>query len=92
MEININLLWLVLFCFMAIVVFLVHSGFNVNLFVKKDEHIADKFFDKFPLVSPDFYNKSAKEQNAENNQEIHEQNIMIKNILERIEVLERKNK
>jgi len=87
----INLAWISIFVFLGIVIFLVHSGFNTKLFVKKDEHIADKFFDKFPLVSPDFYNKTAKEQNAENNQEIHEQNIILENILERLDALEKKN-
>ena len=90
MIIDINLFWIVLFIVVAVALFLVHSGFNINLFVKKDEHIADKFFNKFPLVSPDFYNKSAKEQNAENNQEIHEQNIILENILKRLDALERK--
>lgn len=37
-------------------------------------NVVKHFTDKFPLVSPDFMNKSAKEQNVENNQEIHELN------------------
>ena len=78
---TINLAWIFLFIFLGVVVFLIHSGFNVNLFVKKDEHIADKFLDKFPLVVPDFINKNLREQNIENNQEIHELN-------KRMEVLE----
>lgn len=81
MEINLNLFWIAFIVFLGVVVFLIHSGFNVNLFVKKDEHIADKFLDKFPLVVPDFINKNLREQNIENNQEIHELN-------KRMEVLE----
>lgn len=78
---TINLAWIFLFIFLGVVVFLIHSGFNVNLFVKKDEHIANKLLDKFPLVVPDFINKNLREQNIENNQEIHELN-------KKIEVLE----
>ena len=61
--------------------FLLHSGYGTRLFVKKDEKIAEKFLDKFPLVNPDFYDKTAKMRDAENNQEIHELN-------KRLEVLE----
>ena len=44
----------------------------------------EKFLDKFPLVSPNFINKSAKEQNVENNQEIHELNKKIEDVESRI--------
>lgn len=59
---------------LAIVAFLLHNFGGVKLFIDKDKEITNKFLDKFPLVSPDFINKSAKEQNVENNQEIHELN------------------
>ncbi len=77
MEINLNLFWIAFIVFLGVVVFLIHSGFNINLFVKKDEHIAEKFLDKFPLVAPEFINKNLREQNIENNQEIHEINQKI---------------
>lgn len=48
---------------------------------KKDMHAKDCDADivqdliaKFPLVAPEFINKNLKEQNIENNQEIHELN------------------
>ena len=58
----------------------VNSLTQVIVNSKKDEHIAEKFLEKFPLVSPEFINKSSKEQNIENNQEIHEINKRIDTI------------
>lgn len=81
MNIDINFTWILLFLIICLALFLIHSGFGTRLFVKKDEKIAEKFFDKFPLVSPEFMNKSLKVQNIENNQEIHELN-------KRVEALE----
>lgn len=69
---------------LAIIAFLLHSFGGAKLFIDKDKEIANKFLDKFPLVSPDFINKSAKEQNVENNQEIHELNKKIEDINSRI--------
>jgi len=59
---------------LAIIAFLLHNFGGIKLFIDKDKDITTKFLDKFPLVSPDFINKSTKEQNVENNQEIHELN------------------
>ena len=84
MLIELNLFWIVVLFVIAIFLFLIHSGFNVNLFVKKDENIANKFLDKFPLVLPDFMNKTAREQNIENNQEIHELNIELEELKKQI--------
>lgn len=86
---TLNFAWIGLLIFLGVAAFLIHSGFNINLFVKKDEHIADKFFDKFPLVSPEFMNKNTVEQNIENNQEIHEINIRLYDIEKSIEEIRR---
>lgn len=59
---------------LTIIAFLLHSFGGAKLFIDKDKEIANKFLDKFPLVSSEFINKSTKEQNVENNQEIHEIN------------------
>ena len=77
---------------LCISVFLIHSGFNINLFVKKDEKIAEKFLDKFPLVTPEFLQKNTKEQNIENNQEIHEINKRLEIIEETLQELRKKKK
>lgn len=97
MTIDVNLFWIFFLLVVAIFLFLLHNGYGLNLFIKKDEKIIDKdkavmekFLDKFPLVSPNFINKSAKEQNVENNQEIHELNKKIEKIL--VEIAELKNK
>ena len=82
---TLNFAWIGLLIFLGATAFLIHSGFNLNLFVKKDEHIADKFFDKFSLVSKDFMNKNTVEQNIENNQEIHEINKKLQIIEKTIE-------
>lgn len=91
MTIEVNLFWILFLLVVAVFLFLLHNGIGINLFIKKDEKIIDKekaiiekFLDKFPLVQPDFITKSAKEQNIENNQEIHEINKKIENINSRI--------
>lgn len=73
----------------GIIAFLIHNGFNINLFVKKDEHIADEFLKRFPLVSREFYCMTSKEQLIENNQEIHENNIEIYELKKNIEELKK---
>lgn len=60
--------------FASLFLFLLHNFGGIKLFVDKDKYIANKFFDKFPLVTTDFLNKPLKEQTIENNQEIHELN------------------
>jgi vacuolar-type H+-ATPase subunit I/STV1 len=77
MNIDVNFTWILLFLIVCLALFLIHNGFGTRLFVKKDEKIAEKFLDKFPLVSPEFYKKTKIEQLAENNQEIHEINKRI---------------
>lgn len=77
MNIDVNFTWILLFLIVCLALFLIHNGFGTRLFVKKDEKIAEKFLDKFPLVSPEFYKKTKTEQLAENNQEIHEINKRI---------------
>lgn len=86
---TINFAWIGLIVLIGIIVFLIHSGFNINLFVKKDEHIASESFKKFPLVKADFYTKTAKEQIIENNQEIHENNVEIYELKKNIEELKK---
>lgn len=94
--IEFNFMWIVITIVIVVVLYFIHNGFSLRLFLKKDEHISDKFFEKFPLVTPEFINKNAKEQLIENNQEIHELNKTllelkeeIKNIKEEIEQCKR---
>lgn len=82
--IEINLAWIFLIAFLCISVFLIHNGFNIHLFVKKDIHAKDcdsdimqDLINRFPLVDIEFMKKNTKEQNIENNQEIHEINKKI---------------
>lgn len=100
--IEINLFWILVLIVSVVIVFVVLLGFKNLLDNKKDIHfknqdtsITSNLIAKFPLVSPEFINKSAKEQNVENNQEIHELNKRISlieeavrgqaNILERLQ-------
>lgn len=94
--IEINLAWIFLIVFMFVLAFLLHNGFNIHLFVKKDIHAKDCDTDvmqdlimKYPLVDKDFMGKTAKEMNIENNQEIQEHNIKFEEILNKLEVLQR---
>lgn len=64
------------FTLAGIIVFLVYSHKNTNIFIKQN----DKLIDKFLLVAPEIFNKSSKEQNIENNQEIHEINKKIEEL------------
>lgn len=82
--IEINLFWILVLVVLVVIIFTVLLGRKNLLDNKKDIHFKDKdisitsdLIAKFPLVSPDFINKSAKEQNVENNQEIHELNKKI---------------
>ena len=58
------------FTLLGIIIFLIYSHKNINVFINQN----NRLIDKFPLVTPDFLNKPLKEQTIENNQEIHELN------------------
>lgn len=74
------------FTLTGIVLFLVYSHKNIHI-------QNNKLIDKFPLVSPDFFRKNTKEQNIENNQEIHEINKKFEKLEELIEkVIENANR
>jgi len=60
-----------------IFLFLLHNFGGVCLFINRDKEIINKFIEKFPLVPIDYMNKTLREQNIENNQEIHELNKKI---------------
>lgn len=85
MEMTFNFAPVFVFFIICLLLFLIHnlSGLlsSLKIFSKHSKDLTAQFLDKFPLVSPDFINKSAKEQNIENNQEIHE----INKRLERLE-------
>jgi hypothetical protein len=63
-----------IFIVLGIAFFLFHNGYIFKSFSKHDSGLFDKFLSKYPNVSLDFINKGVKEQNIENNQEIHEIN------------------
>ena len=71
---TINFAWIGLFIIIGILLFLLHNITGLNLFSRHDNKVIDKFLEKYPNVSELFINKTAKEQNIENNQEIHEIN------------------
>lgn len=74
MTIDINLTYVFIIGAIIIAMFLIHNGFGLNLFSKHDNSIIDKFLSKYPDVTAEFMRKGIKEQNIENNQEIHEIN------------------
>lgn len=84
MEITIHAFWIVFFVVVVLIAYFVKECF----FKTKDTDITTNIIDKFPLVSWGFRQKSIKEQNIENNQEIHENNKKILELEHRIEHLE----
>ena len=58
----------------CLIIFLTYSHKNIGMFARQNDKFVNKLLDKFPLVSEEFVNKGLREQNVENNQEIHEQN------------------
>lgn len=58
----------------CLVIFLTYSHKNIGMFARQNNQLVNKLLDKYPLVSENFINKGLREQNVENNQEIHEQN------------------
>lgn len=100
--IEINLFWIatlgVVLAGLFLLKELIYKGLqnkSLHITTNKDIEITKIFTDKFPLVHPDFMTKSAKEQNIENNQEIHELNKKVElmgeairgqaNIIERLQ-------
>ena len=55
--------------------------------IKENSNTINNLINKFPLVNADFINKNVKEQNIENNQEIHELHKRITYIEQQIEKL-----
>jgi peptidoglycan hydrolase CwlO-like protein len=86
MTVTVNLFWVILICAIVILFYFVKECF----FKDKDTSITTNIIDKFPLVSPNFINKSVKMQNVENNQEIHELNKRIEYLEKYIEALNNK--
>ena len=89
--IEINLFWIVTLGVVLAGLFLlkelIYKGLqnkSLNITTNKDIEITKIFTSKFPLVQPAFMTKSAKEQNIENNQEIHELNKKIEVLDSRI--------
>lgn len=93
---TLNFAWIGLFIFLCIAVFLFHSGFNINAFIKKNIHAKDcntditqDLIQKFDLVKPEFINQPLREQNIENNQEIHEINKKLLDIQKDLDEIRR---
>lgn len=63
-----------------VTIFLFYNCKNVGILTRQSNRLFDRLLDKFPLVSEDFINRGLREQNVENNQEIHEQNKRLEKI------------
>ena len=66
------------FTLLIIVFFLIYSHKNINVFVNQN----NRLIDKYPLVSEIFMKQPLREQNIENNQELHEHRKEIDEIKE----------
>ena len=81
MAVTINMFWVVVIIAIILIAYFIKECF----FKTKDTNITNNILEKYPDVSSLFINKSLKEQNIENNQEIHDIN-------KRFDELERENK
>ena len=84
MEITLHTFWFIFIPALVLIAYFVKECF----FKSKDTDITTNVIDKFPLVSWGFKNKNIREQNIENNQEIHENNKKILELEHRVENLE----
>lgn len=88
MTITINLFWILVFSLIigaiCLISFLFHNGFSLNLFAKHDQKVIDAFLEKYPDVTEIFCKLPLREQNIENNQEIHEINKRLAEIEKRL--------
>lgn len=88
MTITINLFWILVFSLIigaiCLISFLFHNGFSLNLFAKHDQKVIDAFLEKYPDVTEIFCKLPLREQNIENNQEIHELNKRITELEKRL--------
>ena len=84
MNITIHTFWFIFIPALVLIAYFIKECF----FKTKDTNVTTNIIDKFPLVSWGFRQKSLKEQNIENNQEIHENNKKIDELEQRINNLE----
>ena len=70
MVVTINMFWVVVIIAIILIAYFIKECF----FKTKDSDITNNIIEKYPSVSPLFLNKTIREQNIENNQEIHEIN------------------
>lgn len=68
----------------AIVIFLLHNLGGLKLFSRHGQKVIDKFLNKYPDVTEIFCKLPLREQNIENNQEIHEINKRLDAIEKRL--------
>lgn len=83
-ETTINLYYIFQFILYLLAIFGIFSFINTVAHLLSNKHTTDKFLKKYPNVSELFINKTAKEQNIENNQEIHEINKRLDAIEKRL--------
>lgn len=88
MTITINLFWILVFSLIigaiCLISFLFHNGFSLNLFANHDQKVINAFLEKYPDVTEIFCKLPLREQNIENNQEIHEINKRLDAIEKRL--------
>lgn len=88
MTITINLFWILVFSLIisaiCLISFLFHNFKSLNLFAKHDQKVIDAFLEKYPDVTEIFCKLPLREQNIENNQEIHEINKRLDAIEKRL--------
>lgn len=91
-ETTINLYPIFKFILYLLAVFGGFYFINTIAHLLSNKHTVDKFINKYPDVTEIFCKLPIREQNIENNQEIHELNQITNDILKRLDALEKRLK
>lgn len=78
-EVQINSILIVITCLIAI-----HNFIFLHKHRDEKNRLINEDFELYPLVEPEFYEKTIARQTVENNQEIQEINLDIKEIKKKL--------
>ena len=90
MNIDVNLYYVFQFILYLLAIFGCFYFINSVAHLLSNKHTVDKFINKYPDVTEIFCKLPIREQNIENNQEIHELNQITEQILKRLDEIEKR--
>lgn len=89
-ETTINLYPIFKFILYLLAVFGSFYFINTVAHLLSNKHTVDKFINKYPNVTELFCKLPLREQNIENNQEIHDLNLITEDIKKRLDAIEKR--